>query len=90
MLVSSAEPRVQYVAGKDIAFLSVHLYESAMLKKIFIAAVSLFTSSLFVFSAIDTPETRRHEAERYLQVNPPKALLADMAENLPPRSTRAI
>jgi hypothetical protein len=88
VLVSSAEPRVQYVAGKDIAFLSVHLYESAMLKKIFIVAVTLLTSSLFVFSATDTPETRRHEAERYLQVNPPKTLLADMADkmavNFPP------
>jgi len=59
-----------------------------MLKKIFIAAVTLLTSSVFVFSATDTPETRRHEAERYLQVNPPKALLADMADkmaaNFPP------
>src|SRR6266704_4742494 len=41
-----------------------------------------------VFSAADTPETRRKEAERYLQVSPPKALFEDMANkmaaNLPP------
>jgi hypothetical protein len=41
-----------------------------------------------VFSAADTPETRRKEAERYLQVSPPKALFEDMADkmaaNLPP------
>ncbi len=36
-----------------------------------------------VFSAADTPETRRKEAERYLQVSPPKALFEDMAANLP-------
>ena len=36
----------------------------------------------------DTPETRRHEAERYLQATPPKAMFEDiadkMAANLPP------
>ena len=41
-----------------------------------------------VFSAPDTPETRRKEAERYLPVSPPKALFEDMAdkmaETLPP------
>src|SRR5438270_11355410 len=48
----------------------------------------LFISCGFAFSAPDTPETRRHEAERYLQATPPKALFEDMAEkmaaNLPP------
>jgi len=60
----------------------------AMQREIIIIAVTLFTSSALVFSAPDTPETRRREAERYLQVNPPKALFEDMAEkmaaNLPP------
>src|SRR5215468_3889195 len=35
-----------------------------------------------VFSAPDTPETRRKEAERYLQVGPPKALFEDMADKM--------
>ena len=59
-----------------------------MHKQIIIVAVSLFASGTFVFSANDTPETRRREAERYLQVSPPKALFEDMADkmaaNLPP------
>src|SRR5215472_11929375 len=37
-----------------------------------------------VFSAPDTPETRRKEAERYLQVSPPKALLEDIADKMAP------
>src|SRR5215510_15928004 len=48
----------------------------------------LFISCSLAFSEPDTPETRRHEAERYLQVSPPKALFEDMADkmaaNLPP------
>ena len=60
----------------------------AMHKQIILVTVTLFTSSVFVFSAPDTPETRRREAERYLQVSPPKALFEDMADkmaaNLPP------
>jgi hypothetical protein len=60
-----------------------------MQKQIFaLAILTLFTSSVFVLSATDTPETRRHEAERYLQATPPKALFEDMADkmtmNLPP------
>src|SRR6266581_3240961 len=35
-----------------------------------------------VFSATDTPETRRHEAERYLQATPAKALFEDMADKM--------
>ena len=35
-----------------------------------------------VFSAADAPETRRKEAERYLQVSPPKALFEDMADKM--------
>src|SRR5712675_1115795 len=53
-----------------------------MHKQIIIAAVSLFASGIFVFSANDTPETRRREAERYLQVSPPKALFEDMADKM--------
>jgi len=59
-----------------------------MQKQIIVLAVTLFASSVLVLGATDTPETRRHEAERYLQANPPKALFADMADkmaaNLPP------
>ena len=59
-----------------------------MHKQIIIVAVTLFTSFVFVYGATDTSETRRREAERYLQVSPPKALFDDMAEkvaaNLPP------
>src|SRR5437773_8382252 len=50
--------------------------------------LALFISCGFAFSAPDTPETRRHEAERYLQATPPKALFENMADkmaaNLPP------
>jgi hypothetical protein len=35
-----------------------------------------------VLSATDTPETRRREAERYLQVSPPKALFEDLADKM--------
>src|SRR4051812_2675148 len=53
-----------------------------MHKQTIIAAVSLIASSILVYSASDTPETRRHEAERYLQVSPPKALFEDMADKM--------
>jgi hypothetical protein len=52
-------------------------------KQLLVLAVTLFTSSTFVFSAPDTPEARRKEAERYLQVSPPKALFEDMADIMP-------
>jgi hypothetical protein len=65
-----------------------------MQKQIFtLAVVTLFTSSAFVLSATDTPETRRHKADRYLQATPPKALFEDMADKMavtPPGTTRAI
>ena len=32
--------------------------------------------------ATDTPETRHHEADRYLQAIPPKALFEDMADKM--------
>jgi hypothetical protein len=47
-----------------------------------LAVITLFISSAFVFSATDTPEMRRHEAERYLQATPPKALFEDMADKM--------
>src|SRR2546427_12580770 len=47
-----------------------------------LAILTLFTSSAFVLGATDTPETRRHEAERYLQAAPPKALFEDMADKI--------
>jgi len=60
-----------------------------MQKQIFaLAVLTLCTSSPFVLGATDTPETRRREAERYLQATPPKAFFEDMADkiavNLPP------
>jgi len=59
-----------------------------MQKQIIVLAVTLVAPSVLVLGATDTPETRRNEAERYLQANPPKALFADMADkmaaNLPP------
>ena len=59
-----------------------------MQKQIIVLALSLVISPGFVFSAPDTPESRHHEAERYLQANPPKAVFGNMADkmaaNLPP------
>jgi len=59
-----------------------------MKERLFVLFVLTFCAWSPVFSAPDTPETRRKEAERYLQVSPPKALLEDMADkiaaNLPP------
>jgi hypothetical protein len=60
-----------------------------MQKQIFaLIVLTLATSSTVVLSATDTPETRRREAERYLQATPPKAMFEDiadkMAANLPP------
>ena len=50
--------------------------------------VALAVSTSAAFAAADTPETRRKEAERYLQATPPKAMFEDMADkmsvNLPP------
>ena len=64
-------------------------YQSRTMKeRLFVLFVLTFCASSPVFSAPDTPETRRQEAERYLQVSPPKALFEDMADkiaaNLPP------
>ena len=75
--------------SKKIAFLFAGLYQSAMQKQtVTLTLVTLLTSAASVLCATDSPETRRHEAERYLQANPPKAVFADMADkmaaNLPP------
>jgi hypothetical protein len=50
-------------------------------KLVILLVLTLFARSS-VFSAADTPETRRKEAERYLQVSPPKALFEDMADKM--------
>jgi hypothetical protein len=47
-----------------------------------LAILILFISCALTLSAPDTPETRRHEAERYLQATPPKALFEDMADKM--------
>ena len=62
---------------------------SFMKRKTIFAVVSFILSCTTVsLIAGDTPESRRHEAERYLQAVPPKALFEDMAEkmsaNMPP------
>lgn len=72
-----------------MALLSALRYQSRTMKqKLFVLFVLIFCASSPVFSAPDTPETRRQQAERYLQVSPPKALFEDMADkmaaNLPP------
>jgi hypothetical protein len=54
-----------------------------------VAALTLVTSiQAFAESIADTPDNRQQQAQRYLQVTPPKALFEDMgkkmAMNLPP------
>jgi len=76
--------------SKKIALLSARLYQSIPMRKysFVLTVLTLFISGHFALSATDSPETRRHEAERYLQATPPKALFEDMADkmaaNLPP------
>jgi hypothetical protein len=88
--VPSPEQIDNYPCSKKIALLSARLYQSvAMQKQIFVLVVlTLCASSTLILSATDTPETRRREAERYLQATPPKAMFEDMADkmaaNLPP------
>ena len=58
-------------------------YQSRTMKqKVVVLLVLTFCTWSPVFSAPDTPETRRREAERYLQVSPPKALFEDMADKM--------
>jgi hypothetical protein len=71
-----------------MALLSAPRYQSCTMKQQVLVLFVLTFCASSVFSGPDTPETRRREAERYLQVSPPKALfeeIADkMAANLPP------
>ena len=72
-----------------MALLSPLRYQSRTMKQKVVALLVLaFCAMSPVFGGPDTPETRRREAERYLQVSPPKALFEDMADkmaaNLPP------
>ena len=54
-----------------------------MQKQTFVLTVlTLIISCSFAFSATDTPETRRREAERYLQASPPKAMFEDVADKM--------
>src|SRR3954469_15098972 len=66
-----------------MALLSALRYQSRSMKQklVLLLLLTLFAWSP-VFSAADTPETRRKEAERYLQVSPPKALFEDMADKM--------
>jgi hypothetical protein len=54
----------------------------------FALALTICFQVTSLIAATDTPETRRREAERYLQATPPKAMFEDMADkmsaNLPP------
>ena len=57
-------------------------YQSRTMKQ---KLVVLLVLTLFAWSPVfsaDTAETRRKEAERYLQVSPPKALFEDMADKM--------
>jgi hypothetical protein len=84
--VSNAQNQASntYLEKDRFALLSALLYQSIPMQKqtVLLAVITLFVSSAFVFSATDTPETRRHEAERYLQATPPKALFEDMADKM--------
>src|SRR5947207_10294459 len=58
-------------------------YQSPTMKQKLVLLLVLTLSAWSpVFSAADTPETRRKEDERYLQVSPPKALFEDMADKM--------
>jgi hypothetical protein len=63
--------------------LSALPYQSANMKlQVCVLVVLTFCAWSPVYGATDTPETRRHEAERYLQAVPPKALFEDMADKM--------
>jgi Uncharacterized protein conserved in bacteria (DUF2059) len=74
VFVSSAEDQW---ALKKIALLSALRYQ-----KLVVCSSLRLALRLRFFSAADTPETRRKEAERYLQVSPPKALFEDVADKM--------
>ena len=60
----------------------LHYQSPSMKQKLVLLLVLTVCAWSPVFSATDTPETRRKEAERYLQVSPPKALFEDMADKM--------
>src|SRR3954452_4263787 len=66
-----------------MVLVSVLRYQSRTMKqKLVLLLVLTWCAWSPVFGAADTPETRRKEAERYLQVSPPKALFEDMADKM--------
>ena len=66
-----------------MVLLSALRYQSRSMKQKLVVLLVLTLSSWSpVFSAADTPETRRKEAERYLQVSAPKELFEDMADKM--------
>jgi len=68
---------------KKMALPSALRYQSRSMKqKVFVLLVLTSCAWFPVLSAPDTPETRRREAERYLQATPPKALFEDMADKM--------
>src|SRR5437773_7579757 len=79
-LVSSAD---HHRSLEKDRFPGVLRYQSPFMKQKLVLLLVLTLSAWSpVFSAADTPETRRREAERYLQVSPPKALFEDMADKM--------
>lgn len=50
--------------------------------QVFVLVVLTFCAWSPIYCATDTPETRHHEADRYLQAVPPKALFEDMADKM--------
>src|SRR5437667_10999327 len=68
---------------RKMALVCALRYQSPTMKQKFVLLLVLTLAAWSpVFSAADTPETRRKEAERYLQVSPPKALFEDMADKM--------
>ena len=66
-----------------MALLSALRYQSPTMKqKLVFLLLLTFSAWSPLFSAADSPEARRKEAERYLQVSPPKALFEDMADKM--------
>jgi len=83
MLRPKQQEQLKIFLEKDRFHIRAALRVEPMQKQILaLAVVTLFASSALVISAPDTPETRRREAERYLQVSPPKALFEDMADKM--------
>jgi hypothetical protein len=63
--------------------LSALPYQSAKMKlQVCVLVVLTFCAWSPVYCATDTPETQHHEADRYLQAIPPKALFEDMADKM--------